>query len=99
MLSITPPENDCSTGSFRPLVTAFLVSNALATLELVNFEILKIDEGTNYGKQFLLTRFILWVNGYAYKVLCVYSFYVLWNTPEMCRFYSTKVTLTYREGN
>ena len=40
-------------------------------------------------QHFLLTRFIFWVNGYLYKVLCLYSVYVLWNAEDICRFYSS----------
>ena len=43
VLSITPIDNDCPTGPFRPLVTLFLISNSLAALEYFNFEILKIN--------------------------------------------------------
>jgi hypothetical protein len=94
VLSITPIQNDCPDAPYRPLVTVFLISNALSTLEYFNFEVLKIDEGTNYGKQFLFTRLIFWVNGYLYKILCLYSLYVLWHTPDVCRFYSSEVTVT-----
>jgi len=92
VLSITPLDNDCPSGSFRPLVTMFLISNSLSAIEYLNFEILKMNEGSHEMQQFLLTRFLFGLNGVVYKILCVYSAYLLWNTENICRFYSSNLS-------
>jgi hypothetical protein len=95
VLSITPVDNDCPSGSFRRLVTMFLISNSLSALEYLNFDILKMSQGPHEMQQFLLTRFLFGFNSVIYKILCVYSVYVLWNTQDICRFYSSKLSLSY----
>ena len=37
VLSLTPLDNDCPSGPFRPLVTWFLVSNSLSAIEYLFF--------------------------------------------------------------
>ena len=47
VLSITPLDNDCS-GSFRPLVTIFLISNSLSAIESLSMPF-RHDMGIEYA--------------------------------------------------